>query len=190
MPARPASARARPLAWPTDIAVRVFTWNSTRSTASAIGRYSSMSASSSWSSVAKRGGSSSVGGVRITPYAIARWRAPSRHTTPYPQRETPGSMPSTTSLPAGSNTSSILEGSVGVAADAAAALAALEDGTDGPHHDQARDDRHQPLPHRPPGRVHEVDRLGLLGLDLARARVGLPRRGEPGVDRASRAGGR
>ena len=66
-PARPASASASPLAWPTDIAVRVFTWNSTRSTASATGGNSTISASSSCSRVARRVGSSSLGGVRITP---------------------------------------------------------------------------------------------------------------------------
>ena len=38
MPSRAAATSASPLAWPTEIAVRAFDWNSTRSTASARGR--------------------------------------------------------------------------------------------------------------------------------------------------------
>ena len=69
MPARrPATASASPLACPTDIAVRVFTWNSTRSTATADRRELDDQrvelAAAAWRGAS---GSSSLGGVRITP---------------------------------------------------------------------------------------------------------------------------
>ena len=71
-PALAASAIARPLAWPTDIAVRTFTWKNTRSTATTSGRYSLISNRSSRCSSAKRCGSGELGGVVRTPTATAR----------------------------------------------------------------------------------------------------------------------
>ena len=130
-PARPARASASPLACPTDIAVRVFTWNRTRSTAIAWGASSSMSDSSSRCNAASRSGSGSAGGVRITPYATARKVPPSRVIAPYPQHDTPGSMPSTTSrgggsrgASLGSNTGSIVRGAPPRTVDGAPGLGA------------------------------------------------------------------
>src|SRR6476646_10472107 len=84
---------------------------------------------------------------------------------------------------AGPNTSSILEGSVVVVADPAALLAALEDGAERDDDDEPRHDRHDALPHRAARRVHEVDRLGLLGHDLAGTGVARAGGRETGVGR-------
>jgi len=95
MPRRAATTSATPLAWPTDMAVRALFWNSTRSTATAEGPSSRTRPSSSSASSARRWASGSWGEVRTTPYATARGLAPPPVTAPYPQRETPGSIPST-----------------------------------------------------------------------------------------------
>ncbi len=79
-PARAAATSARPLACPTDIAVRALAWNSTRSTASADGRTCATSDASSSARATRRSGNGSLGGVRITPHddraqpAVARAR--------------------------------------------------------------------------------------------------------------------
>src|SRR6185436_16487331 len=107
---RAAAASASPLAWPTVIAVRAFTWNRIRSTATPMGARSSNSASRSTWSWASRSGSGASGGVRSTPNATGTMRWPSRRTAPYPHRDSPGSIPNTTPKSRGSNTSSILGG--------------------------------------------------------------------------------
>ena len=93
--ARRPRASASPLACPTDIAVRTFTWNSTRSTATALGpELGDQRVELALRASASRSGSSSLGGVRITPYATATSAPPARGApTPYPQRDRPGSMP-------------------------------------------------------------------------------------------------
>src|SRR6059058_449293 len=82
-------------------------------------------------------------------------------------------MPSTSwVVSAGSNTSSILEGSALAVADRVLlALAPLEDRADGEDHDEPGDDRRDALPHRPAGGIHEIDGLGFLRFDLPRARL-------------------
>ena len=117
MRSRPAIMSASPLAWPTDIAVRVFTWNSTRSTAIATGRISATNESSSAASVASRSGS----GRRRGPDHAAGGGHESGPVAPHravTQHETPGSIPSTT--PLGSNTGSMLRGGGPPGVDAAA----------------------------------------------------------------------
>ena len=71
-PAAAASTSASPLAWPTLMAVRTFTWKNTRSTATASGWYSAMSARTSSRNINNRCGSSASTGVRMTPSATAR----------------------------------------------------------------------------------------------------------------------
>ena len=71
-PAAAASARARPLACPTLMAVRTLTWKKTCSTATTSGRTSAMREASSPRSSASRDGSGSDGAVRKTPRATAR----------------------------------------------------------------------------------------------------------------------
>ena len=67
-------------------------------------------------------------------------------------------------------------------------LAALQDRAERDDHDEPGQDRHDALPHRAARRVHEVDGLGLLGLDLAGTGVGRARGREAGVGRAPGAG--
>jgi len=70
-PAAAASARASPLAWPTLIAVRTFTWKNTCSTATTLGRRSAIRAASSARNDASRWGNDWLGGVVRTPRAVA-----------------------------------------------------------------------------------------------------------------------
>jgi hypothetical protein len=81
-PAATASAMARPAAWATEMALRTFTWNSTRSMATTAGRCSAISARRSACSSASRAGVGRSGCVRSTPTATARVPSASWATTP------------------------------------------------------------------------------------------------------------
>ncbi len=81
-PLAAASARASPLAWPTDMAVRALTWKNTRSTATAAGASSAINARRPAWSWARRSGSGVVGEVVSTPALTARSTEPSRTTAP------------------------------------------------------------------------------------------------------------
>ena len=81
IPRDAASAMRTPEAWPTPMAVRTFTWNSTRSTATATGENSSSSPRKSSRSSASRRGTSMAASVRSTPSAAGRGdRSPRRST--------------------------------------------------------------------------------------------------------------
>ena len=77
------------------MAVLALTWKKTRSTTTAWGRSSSTSARSSVCRISRRSARGASGSVSTTPAACARrLDVPSeRATSPYPQRESPGSMP-------------------------------------------------------------------------------------------------
>ena len=79
MPASAAAARASPLAWPTDMAVRALTWNSTRSTTTTSGRSSAISSAQVGQQHAQPGAESGRRrGVVRWPAATARSWPPSR----------------------------------------------------------------------------------------------------------------
>src|SRR5437879_3299634 len=77
------------------MAVRALFWKNTRSTATASGRYSASRARKSSARAASRRGRGSVAGVVNTPAPTTMGAAASPPRQPYPQRDTPGSMPST-----------------------------------------------------------------------------------------------
>ena len=186
-PARAATVSATPLAWPTVIAVRAFTWNRTRSTTITDGRSSSTSASSSTWSAARRSGQ-----------LVARGRAHDA-AGDRPQRSSPhaGSPRSRTATDRGRSRAGARwagrTGSSGIRTwvraygrpggrSRMASLPAvppcppaylparlLGGSPDDDHDDDHQhDDRgHQPLADRAAGGLDQVDRLGLGVVDLA-----------------------
>ncbi len=71
MPASAAVARAKPLAWPTDIAVRALVWKSTRSTTTTSGESLAKSSRNSRNSSARRSARGFDVGVVSTPDTTA-----------------------------------------------------------------------------------------------------------------------
>ncbi len=99
-PRREAHRMATALAWAVPITVRTLCWLKTRSTATHSGRCSSSHCSMPCSMATRRWPRSASVGVRTTPTpTIVSGRPATPSTTPTPHRVSPGSTPSTRTLP-------------------------------------------------------------------------------------------